>query len=205
MSTRKRSTPGLYEIHSRRCESKTGGRCSCRPTWQAWVPARRPGEKPLRQNFKTKTEAKNWRADAIPAVKAGTMKARTTTTVAEAAAALLAGMADGTLMNRSGRPYKPAAIRRYEEALRLHVLPVLGHLRLSSVDRSAVKTMVRDWVAAGMSPSSVRNNLDPLRVIVREAIEDGDLAVDPIAKMKLPQGSGRRESCLLYTSDAADE
>ncbi len=186
---------GIYTVHSRKCATKATpkGRCNCKPTIQAWVPARRPGEKPLRRNFKTKTEAKNWRADAIPAVKAGTMKARTTTIVNEAGDKMLAGMKAGTLMNRSGRPYKPATERRYEEALRLHVRPVLGHLRLSSLDRPVVKAMVRDWVDAGMSPWSVRNNLDPLRVIVREAIEDGHLAVDPIARMKLPAGSGRRE------------
>jgi integrase len=186
---------GIYEIHARKCESKATpkGRCNCKPTFQAWVPARCPGEKPIRRNFATKTEAKNWRADAVPAVKAGQLRARTTTTVTEAGEALLAGMREGTLMNRSGRPYKPSTVRRYEEALRVHVKPELGHMRLSSVDRAHVKAMVRQWVRAGMAPSSVRNNIDPLRVIFREAIEDGQVGVDPIAKLRLPHGGGRRE------------
>lgn len=46
-----------------------------------------------------------------------------------------------------------------------------------------------------MAPSSIRNNLDPLRVIVREAIDDDNkgVTVDPMAGMKLPQGYKRRE------------
>lgn len=55
------------------------------------------------------------------------------------------------------------------------------------------KTAALAGVAAGMAPSSIRNNLDPLRVIFREAIEDGQIAIDPLARMQLPQGSGRRE------------
>ena len=102
-------------------------------------------------------------------------------------------MRDGTLMARPGQPYKPATIRRYEEALRLHIGPVIGHVRLSDLERADVKAMWKEWSRAGMSPSSIRNNIDPLRVIIREAVEDGRLAVDPIAKIKLPQGSGRRE------------
>jgi integrase len=188
---------GVYPIHQRKCATKAKvdgkGKCNCRPTWQAWVPPRRPGEKPLRKNFATKTEAKNWRADVGPAVKAGTMVAPTKRTVADAGEALMAEMRDGTLMSRSGEEYKPATVRRYEEALRLHIGPELGHVRLSDVKRAHVKEMWKNWLRAGMAPSSIRNNLDPLKVIIREAIDNDDLAVDPIAKMKLPAGGGRRE------------
>ncbi len=83
-----------------------------------------------------------------------------------------------TPMNRSGRPYRPWTIRRYAElALRLHIQPTLGHCRLSDVDRAQVKALVRDWTRAKQNPSSIRNNLDPLRVIFREAIEDGNKGV----------------------------
>ena len=84
-------------------------------------------------------------------------------------------------------------IRRYEQALRLHVLPMLGHMRLDRVERTHVRALIRGWAAAGQLPSTIRNNLDPLRVIFREAIEDGDLSIDPVAKLVLPQGRGRRE------------
>jgi integrase len=61
------------------------------------------------------------------------------------------------------------------------------------VGRKDIKEMWGGWLVAGMAPSSIRNNLDPLRVIIREAIDNGELVVDPMARMKLPAGSGRRE------------
>jgi integrase len=104
-------------------------------------------------------------------------------------------MRDGTIESRSGRPYKPSTIRRYELALKRHLLPELGRIKLGDIDRDRVKTVVADWKRAGMVPSSIRNNLDPLRVIVREAIDDGNkgVTVDPMGGMRLPQGGGRRE------------
>ena len=103
------------------------------------------------------------------------------------------GCATGTLKNRSGRPFRPSTVRRYELAVRLHIEPVLGHLKLSDIDRPHVKALVKGWVQKGMVASSVRNNIDPLRVVFREAIKDGQVTVDPIAGMKLPTGRGRRE------------
>jgi integrase len=39
----------------------------------------------------------------------------------------------------------------------------------------------------------VRNNLDPLRVIFREALEDGQITLDPTVRLTMPLGSGRRD------------
>jgi integrase len=40
--------------------------------------------------------------------------------------------------------------------------------------------------ASGASPSTVHNRLDPLRVIVRRAIDNDELMVDPCARLNLP-------------------
>ena len=166
--------------------------CRCKVAYQAAVYSPRDAKK-IRKHFPTLTEAKAWRSELQTAVNHGEVRAPTRQTVAQAAKALLAGMRDGTIENRSGNPYRPSTIRRYELALRLHVLPVLGHRRLTDVDRARVRSLVREWKLNGQTPSSIRNNLDPLRVIFREAIEDRQLTVDPMAGMQLPQGRGRRE------------
>jgi site-specific recombinase XerC len=121
------------------------------------------------------------------------MRAPSSTTVDRAAVKLLDGMRDGTVQNRSGEQCKQSTIRRYELALTKHIRPVLGKRTLSALDRASVKALARDWIRSGMVASSIRNNLDPLRVIVREAIEDERLTVDPINGMRLPQAGGRRE------------
>lgn len=185
----KTGAAGVYKIHARGC---SGGRCGCNAAFQANVYSARDGKK-IRKHFAKQKEAELWRGELRDAVENRGARAPSRMTVDEAAETLLTGMRDGSLQNRSGHPYKPATIRRYEEALRLHVRPVLGRRRLTDVDRGCVKALVREWVRADMVPSSVRNNLDPLRVILREAIEDGRMAVDPMGGMRLPQGSGRRE------------
>lgn len=181
---------GVYKIHGRGCPA--GRSCGCGAQYQAQVYLAREGQR-LRKHFPTQREAEIWRGELRGAASRGEIKAPTRTTVADAASALLIGMADRTLMNRSGRPYKPATTRRYERALRLHVLPAVGHLRLAAVDRACLRALIRDWTRSGQDPSSIRNNLDPLRVIFREAVEDGQITVDPTVKLSMPQGRGRRD------------
>ena len=195
MPTGKRNTTGLYPIHQRQCASRESERrqCDCSPTWQAWVPPRRPGDKPIRKNFKTKAEARAWRQDAVVAVRKGTMKAPTATTLEQAAEHLLAGMSDGSIRDRSGGPYKPATIRGYERSLKLRLVPEFGHVRLSSLPRNHVQDFVDRMLAEGLSASTIKNTLDPLRVIFRRAIRRDEVAVDPTAALDVPADRGRRD------------
>lgn len=188
----KTKSTGVYKIHARGCP---GGKCKtskCTPSFQAMVYSARDGKK-IRKHFPTQKEAELWRGEVRGAVDRGEAKAPTRQTVAEAMGVLLAGMRDGTITTRSGRRYRPATVRRYELAWRCHLEPVIGHKRLTDVDRMCVKALVAGCVRAAMPPSTIRNTLDPLHVVIREAIEDGRLTVDPMAGMKLPAGQGRRE------------
>lgn len=183
---------GVYKIHVRGCNG--GKTCRCKVAYQASVFSPRDGKK-IRKHFGGLKEAELWRGELRSAVEQGTARAPSKITFAQAADALLAGMKDGTIENRSGHPYKPSTIRRYELALNKHLLPEIGRVKLADVGRERIKRLVAEWKRAGMVPSSIRNNLDPLRVIIREAIDDGNkgVVIDPMAGMRLPQGSGRRE------------
>jgi integrase len=181
---------GVVRRHARGCP---GGACKCGGRYEAWA-YDATTKKMIRKRFDKQKEAKLWRNEIMVGLAAGTVKAPTKTTFDQAADALLLGMKDGTIENRSGHRYKPSTIRSYELALTKHLRPTLGKLKLSQIDRPRVKRLVADWQRGGMTePSSIRNNLDPLRVIVREAIEDGAISIDPIAGLRLPQGGGRRE------------
>jgi integrase len=181
------ATTGIRQRHGTNCKRR--GRCGC--PWQAEVYSKRD-EKKIRKLFPDRDAAKSWRDDKKAAAGRGALRATTRQTVAQAMRALLAGMRDGTITTRSGRHYRPSTIRRYELAWRRHLEPI-GHKQLADVDRACVKGLVAGCVRAGMPPSTIRNTLDPLRVVIREAIEDGRLTVDPMAGMKLPAGQGRRE------------
>jgi hypothetical protein len=130
------------------------------------------------QTFADPVAAKAWRDDASQRVRAGTMRVDSSTTIAQAAEALIAGMNDGTVLDRTGRPYKPSTRRGYARDLRNDVVPALGALRLTDVRRRDVQALV-DALRARYSPSSVHNKLDPLRVIFRRALRDDVIAHDP--------------------------
>jgi len=102
-------------------------------------------------------------------------------------------MRTGLVRTRSGDIYKPSVIRSYEAALRLHVLPALGALKLADVQRRDIQRLADELLAVGRDPSTIRNALMPLRVIYRRALEGGEVAVNPCAGLRLPAARGRRE------------
>src|SRR5947209_4361982 len=93
---------GINKIHARGCNWQAG-RCRCKPRFQAAVYSTREGKK-IRKHFDTEGAARTWREDAGGAVRQGRMRAPTTTTVKQAADALIAGMRDGAILDRSGKP-----------------------------------------------------------------------------------------------------
>jgi integrase len=184
---------GLRERHARACRTRTGARCNCTPTWEAnvWDNGSR---KRITKTFRTKSEAKLWRRDAAHALAHGTMNAPVAITVAQAIDELLEGMRDGRVLDRSGKPYKPATIRSYERAARLDAIPQLGSLRLSDVRRRHVQAYVDELRRRGLSPSTVLNRLDVVRVVFRRAVRDERITVDPCTNLDLPAvRSARRE------------
>ena len=114
-------------------------------------------------------------------------------TVAEAAAVWLAAAEAGVVRTRSGEPYKPSALRGYEQSLRTKLLPELGRLRLSAVTRACVQDLVDGMLARGFGPSTVRNAVLPLRAIYRRALLRSEVMVNPTVGLALPAYRGRRE------------
>src|SRR5215210_7737040 len=105
-------TEGIEVRHSKKCGSRYGSGCSCTPTYQANAYDKRTGRL-LRRTFPNKTAAKQWRQEAIVALRHGhrsRLEPGRGPTVREALDALIAGMTDGTALDRSGRRYRPATI-----------------------------------------------------------------------------------------------
>ncbi len=120
---------GIRVRHSRHCTSREGGRCTCKPTYQAQAYDTRTGRQVWR-TFPTLSAAKLWRQDAQVALRRGTMRPPTAKTIAEAAEVLINGAHDGTILDRGGKPYKPSTARGYEQLLHAYVVPALGGWKL---------------------------------------------------------------------------
>ena len=133
----------------------------------------------------------------------GVRLAGTSQTLLEAAEAFVDGIATGAIRTWTGERYKRSVVREYERSLRLHVLPILGGARLSRIQRRDVQRLADELLASGADPSTIRNALKPLQVIYRRAIEDGDLAVNPCERLRLPAARGRRERIASSSESAA--
>ena len=178
---------GIRVRHGRARPSNTGGRCSCQPSYEAFVYSARDGRK-LRKTFPTLAAARAWRADAASALRRGTMRAPTSTTLRQPGSPKPA-----RARSAPGDPYKPSAIRGYEQALRDRILPDLGAAKLSDVARADLQDLADRSLAAGLDPSTIRNALMPLRAIYRRAVARGEVAVNATNGLELPAVRGKRD------------
>ncbi|MFP5364860.1 MAG: tyrosine-type recombinase/integrase [Thermoleophilia bacterium] len=186
----KTSTPGVYRKHVRSCARRGSAKCSCPYEAMVYLPREK---RQVRKHFARLAEAKSWRQDALRAVRENKLRPRSKTTVEDASAALIAGMRSGAVFDRTGKPYKPSTMRGYERTMRLHVLPRIGHLRLSALQRRDVQAVVEAMQAEGRAASTIQNALNPLQVLCRRAVHDGELSVDPTDGLRLPAVRGKRD------------
>jgi integrase len=98
----------------------------------------------------------------------------------------LVALRSGQVCNRSGDPYKPSAIRGYEQTLRLRVLPHLGHHRLGEIQPRDVQALTDRLVAAGWSPATIDAALTPLRALYRRAVARGEARHNPTLRIEKP-------------------
>jgi integrase len=177
---------GLRQRHGLNCK---GGRCAC--PWEASVYSKADCKK-IRKTFATRAEALDWQQDSRPAVRKKIMRAPVATTVEQAGKKWLEGARKGLVLSRSGDPYKPAAIRAYEAALRLRVYPAFGDERLSDLTRIDLQMFVNK-LTGEIKPSTVVVTLLPLRAIYKQAMELGMVAVNPTTGLKMPAVRGGRD------------
>lgn len=190
---------GIRRRHGRGCDG-TNKRCDC--PYEAFVYSKRDGKK-IRKSFPTLAAAKLWRSDASTSVHRGTMRAPTSVTLEQAWDEWERGAKSGLIRTKSGDPYKPGAIRGYEQALRLRVLPDLGRRKISDITRLDLQDLIDSLVAAGWSASTVVVAITPLRAIYKRACARGDVALNPTTGLALPAVRGGRDRIASPTEAAA--
>lgn len=73
----------------------------------------------------------------------------------------------------------PKTLAHYETALRVHILPELGHLYLDQIRRPAVAQLVASLHAKQLAKSTVRNTVTVLGTLMRDAAADRYVVGDP--------------------------
>lgn len=204
--------PGVEPRHARTCPAHGWQRCGCKPSYRGVVWSKTDGRKLTSPAFHSPHAAARWRQDAQVDLRRGVLRAPKPTTIRQHGDKLLEGMEDGTIRNRSRRQYKPSVIRSYRQALQDHIYPDLGAVKLSELDVDDVQALVERLLAdgrrapsksssasfedstpspRGLSPSTVRNAIMPLRVICRRAHRQ--LPQDPLRGLELPAVDSHRD------------
>jgi integrase len=161
-------------------------------TFRARLWSNRDGRR-ITKTFPTMAAAKSWRRDALKAMEQGTLRPPTRQTIEQAAEAWTAGAREGLIRTRSGNPYKPSAIRGYDRALRLRVLPRVGHFQLADLRRTDLQDFIDKMQGDGLSPSTIDCTLNPLRAIYRRALARGEVGTNPVRGLELPRGEQKRD------------
>jgi integrase len=73
---------------------------------------------------------------------------------------------------RNRRPVKPSTLCNWESILANHVLPVLGSTPLSLVDNRAMKTLVEGLVRKGLSPQTIKNIVQVVKLVKVSAVDE---------------------------------
>ena len=201
---RSRLAEGVRQRHSRWCPGRHGGACGCSPRWEAWVYSRKDRGK-VRKTFSEHWEAKAWRHQQLELASIGRLRAPGRHTLTEAASLWVEMAQEGQIRNRSGRRYKPSALRTIEGDLRLRLVPSLGAKVMMEVARADLQRLVGSWLAEGLSPSKIRSIVNAARVLWRYLDlltgHDDPLLIDPTRGLRLPASTGRRER--IATPDEA--
>jgi integrase len=110
----------------------------------------------------------------------------------------------GEILNRSGKRYKPSALRTIEGDFRLRLIPELGTHFMSDIERPDLQGRVTVWQAA-LSASKVHACVNAARVLWRDfdliTGTDNLLLVDPTKGLRLPAVPGGRDR--IATADEA--
>ena len=106
-------------------------------------------------------------------------------TVAAAVGDFVRAAEEGSALNRSGRPYRPSALRDLSGILRYHVVPELGHVALRDVRRQEVQALVDRLARQGLSESRIRSVISALRALYGYAIQNGQAEFNPADTLEM--------------------
>ncbi|HWH46133.1 MAG TPA: tyrosine-type recombinase/integrase [Thermoleophilaceae bacterium] len=183
---------GIETRHARSCRSRNGGRCDCEPTYRPWV--MQDGRRVRGRATSSIMEARGWRKDAGIAIRRGRDVPQPAREAFEAVCRDWLDLArQGVVRARSGDPYKPSAIRGYEQTLRLRVWPELGQEPIGDIRRADLQELVDRLVADGFAPATIQATVIPVKAVFRRQLALDHLKLNPTVGLVLPAVRGGRD------------
>jgi integrase len=87
---------------------------------------------------------------------------------------------------RTGRGIRPETLADYRFDLERDAIPYFGRRQLAAIEHRDLKRYATILSERGLSPSSVRNALAPVRALFATALEEGLIRSNPAAGLRLP-------------------
>jgi integrase len=107
--------------------------------------------------------------------------------VAEAVEDFIAAAEGGWARNRSGRRYRPSALRDIRGILRHHVVPELGGKPLRDVRPRHFQALLDRLAVEGLSESRIRSVVSAVRALYSYAMEQGQVELSATDALQIPQ------------------
>jgi integrase len=120
-------------------------------------------------------EAKQVRADLVSRMSKGERVSRTKTTFRDYAKVWL---------QQQKTEIRPRTYEVYEIAVRLHINPVIGDMKMSDVDEDDVLRVIARMKKNGKKAWTIRSVLTPLGRILGHAARKGKIASNPMARLE---------------------
>lgn len=92
----------------------------------------------------------------------------------------------------AGVDWKPLTRSRYDNVLKVHVLPAFGNAQVGTLDRPEVQRYIASLVEAGASPGSVRKVYAVLKMVLDVAVDAKAIKANPAVGVRLPRAQRRR-------------
>ncbi len=152
-------------------------------TWEARLTVGiDPGTgKPVRKSIYGRTQAEVRKKMTVTqrAIDSGTYQAPDKTTVSE--------WMDTWLETFCAAKVKPLTYSSYEVAIRVHIKPAIGALRLQSVRGIHIQKLYNGMIAAGLSAKTVKNVAAILHKALSVALKQGIIQANPCDAAELPK------------------
>lgn len=196
------SMVGIEVRHGPTCPRSAKPDAQCKRRGCSWR-AKVRGERSPR--FPTLAEAQEWRRQRLGQAREARLSGPLPTITLDEAWKLWHERAKaGVLHNRQGRPYKPVTLRDYDEAMRKRVLPDYGTLALAAITNAGLKKLVKTMREDKLSASAIRNTINPLRALFRDAEEVAGVDLpNPTTGLRLPAVAAKRTEDRMPTPEQA--
>jgi integrase len=87
-----------------------------------------------------------------------------------------------------GLDLRPTTRQHYASVVKTYLAPDLGHIRLRELSSAPIRSAFLKWAAAGAARSSLRQVKVVLQSVIRSALIDDLITVDPMQKLRAKKG-----------------